>query len=120
MAYPSMGGKINPGSNADALGEGRKTGTAHLDEIGRAKGAVGEADLPDLARKLTKTNHRTSLPMADKAGVKPTAEYRDLMPKLKLVKDGELSGAHRPPRSEIDRIITENVGRLKETIKEPC
>ncbi len=104
--------------NAASLGEVLKTKTAHLDEIATAKGAVSEADMRDLARELTKTNHRTFLPMAEKAGVKPTAAYRDLMQKLMLVKDGEISGRQLPPRIEIDRIIAENVDRLKAAIKE--
>jgi hypothetical protein len=105
--------------NAESLGEVLKTKTAHLDEIARNKGAVSESDMRDLARELTKTNHRTFLPMADKAGVKPTAEYRDLMQKLMLVKDGEISSQQLPPRSDIDRIIAENVGLLKAAIQGP-
>lgn len=104
--------------NAASLGEVMKTKTGHLDEITAAKGAVSESDMRDLARELTKTNHRTFLPMAEKAGVKPTAAYRDLMQKLMLVKDGEISSSQLPPRSEIDRIIAENVDRLKAAIKE--
>ncbi|MBI5894882.1 MAG: hypothetical protein HZB24_02320, partial [Desulfobacterales bacterium] len=103
--------------NAESLGEVLKTKTGHLDEIARSKGAVSEADMRDLARELTKTNNRTFLPMADKAGLKPTAEYRELMQKLMLVKDGEISSQQLPPRSEIDRIIGENVGKLKDAIK---
>lgn len=72
----------------------------------------------DMARELTKTNNRTFLPMAEKAGVKPTVEYRDLMQKLALVKDGDLSSDQLPPRGEIDRIIAENVGMLKGAIKD--
>jgi hypothetical protein len=56
--------------------------------------------------------------MAEKAGVKPTAEYRDLMQKLMLVKDGDISSDHLPPIREMDRIIAENVGMLKDAIKE--
>jgi len=56
--------------------------------------------------------------MAEKAGVKPTAEYRDLMQKLALVKDGDLSSDQLPPRGEIDRIIAENVGMIKSAIKD--
>ena len=102
--------------NAESLGEVLKTKTGHLDEIARSKGAVSESDMRDLARELTKTNHRTFLPMAEKAGVKPTAAYRDLMQKLMLVKDGEISSGQLPPRSEIDRIIAENVGMLKQAL----
>ncbi|MBI5552754.1 MAG: hypothetical protein HY911_14695 [Desulfobacterales bacterium] len=102
--------------NAESLGEVMKTKTGHLDEIAQSRGAVSESDMRDLARELTKTNHRTFLPMAEKAGVKPTAEYRDLMQKLMLVKDGEISSGQLPPRSEIDRIIAENVGMLKQAL----
>jgi hypothetical protein len=56
--------------------------------------------------------------MAEKAGLKPTAEYRDLMQKLALVKDGDISSDHLPPVKEIDRIIAENVGMLKDSIKD--
>jgi hypothetical protein len=104
--------------NAASLGEVMKTKTAHLDEIARSKGAVSESDMRDLARELTKTNNRTFLPMAEKAGVKPSAEYRDLMQKLMLVKDGDISSSQLPPRSEIDRIIAENVDKLTDAIKE--
>lgn len=104
--------------NAESLGDVMKTKTGHLDEIAHNKGAVGESDMRDMARELTKTNNRTFLPMAEKAGVKPTVEYRDLMQKLALVKDGDLSSDQLPPRGEIDRIIAENVGMLKGAIKE--
>jgi hypothetical protein len=103
--------------NADSLGDVMKTKTGHLDEIAHNKGAVGESDMRDMARELTKTNNRTFLPMAEKAGVKPTGQYRDLMQKLALVKDGDLSSDQLPPRSEIDRIIAENVDKLKGAIK---
>jgi hypothetical protein len=104
--------------NAESLGDVMKTKTGHLDEIAHNKGAVGESDMRDMARELTKTNNRTFLPMAEKAGVKPTAEYRDLMQKLALVKDGDLSSDQLPPRGEIDRIIAENVDMLKSAIKD--
>jgi len=104
--------------NAESLGDVMKTKTGHLDEIAHNKGAVGESDMRDMARELTKTNNRTFLPMAEKAGVKPTGEYRDLMQKLALVKDGDLSSDQLPPRSEIDRIIAENVSMLKGAIKD--
>lgn len=104
--------------NAESLGDVMKTKTGHLDEIAHNKGAVGESDMRDMARELTKTNNRTFLPMAEKAGVKPTAEYRDLMQKLALVKDGDLSSDQLPPRGEIDRIIAENVGMIKSAIKD--
>lgn len=102
--------------NASSLGEVMRTKTGHLDEIARHKGAVTEGDVRDMARELVKTNNRTFLPMAEKAGVKPTAEYRDLMQKLMLVKDGEISSAKLPPRGEMDRIIRENVGRLEDAM----
>jgi primosomal protein N'' len=104
--------------NAESLGDVLKTKTEHLDEIARNKGAVGESDMRDMARELTKTNNRTFAPMAEKAGLKPTAEYRDLMQKLALVKDGDISSDHLPPVKEIDRIIAENVGMLKDSIKD--
>ncbi len=104
--------------NAESLGDVMKTKTGHLDEIAHNKGAVGESDMRDMARELTKTNNRTFLPMAEKAGVKPTAEYRDLMQKLALVRDNDLSSDKLPPRGDIDRIIAENVGMLKSAIKD--
>ncbi|MBN1363699.1 MAG: hypothetical protein JW976_02740 [Syntrophaceae bacterium] len=104
--------------NVESLGDVMKTKTGHLDEIAHNKGAVGESDMRDMARELTKTNNRTFLPMAEKSGVKPTAEYRDLMQKLTLVKDGDLSSNQLPPVKEIDRIIAENVDMLKDAIKE--
>jgi len=104
--------------NVDSLGDVFKTKTGHLDEIAHNKGAVGESDMRDMARELTKTNNRTFQPMADKAGVKPTAEYRDLMQKLALVKDGDLSSDKLPPVREIDRIISENVDLLKGAVKD--
>lgn len=104
--------------NAESLGDVMKTKTGHLDEIAHNKGAVSESDMRDMARELTKTNNRTFLPMAEKAGVKPTVEYRDLMQKLALVKDGDLSSDQLPPRGEIDRIIAENVRMLKDAIKD--
>lgn len=104
--------------NVDSLGDVFKTKTGHLDEIAHNKGAVGESDMRDMARELTKTNNRTFLPMADKAGVKPSAEYRDLMQKLALVRDNDLSSDKLPPRGEIDRIIAENVDLLKGAVKD--
>jgi hypothetical protein len=104
--------------NAASLGDVLKTKTEHLDEIARNKGVVTESNMRDMAREIVKTDHRTFLAMADKAGVKPTAEYRDLMQKLMLVKDGDISSDHLPPVREIDRIIAENVNMLKDAIKE--
>ncbi|HBB17851.1 MAG TPA: hypothetical protein DCZ97_12950 [Syntrophus sp. (in: bacteria)] len=104
--------------NAASLGDVLKTKTEHLDEIARNKGVVTESNMRDMAREIVKTDNRTFLAMADKAGVKPTAEYRDLMQKLTLVKDGDISSDHLPPIREIDRIIAENVGMLKDAIKE--
>ncbi|PIP07660.1 MAG: hypothetical protein COX51_06120 [Syntrophobacteraceae bacterium CG23_combo_of_CG06-09_8_20_14_all_50_8] len=103
--------------NAASLGDVLKTKTEHLDEIARNKGVVTESNMRDMAREIVKTDNRTFLAMADKAGVKPTAEYRDLMQKLTLVKDGDISSDHLPPVREIDRIIAENVGMLKDAIK---
>ncbi|MRR15542.1 MAG: hypothetical protein EG826_03680 [Deltaproteobacteria bacterium] len=105
-------------TNAASLGEVMKTKTEHLDEIARSKGGVTESNMRDMAREITKTDQRTFLAMADKAGVKPTPEYRDLMQKLKLVSDGDISSDHLPPVREIDRIIAENVGMLKDALKE--
>ncbi|MDI6742670.1 MAG: hypothetical protein QMD11_08015, partial [Smithella sp.] len=104
--------------NVDSLGDVFKTKTGHLDEIAHNKGAVVESDMRDMARELTKTNNRTFLPIAEKAGVKPTAEYRDLMQKLALVRDNDLSSDKLPPRGEIDRIIAENVNLLKGAVKD--
>jgi hypothetical protein len=103
--------------NAASLGDVMKTKTEHLDEIARNKGVVTESNMRDMAREIVKTDNRTFLAMADKAGVKPTAEYRDLMQKLALVKDGDISSDHLPPVREINRIIAENVGMLKDAIK---
>jgi hypothetical protein len=121
-ALKAPGDRISDGAmtkdNAESLGDVMKTKTGHLDEIAHNKGAVGESDMRDMAREIVKTDHRTFLAMADKAGVKPTAEYRDLMQKLMLVKDGDISSDHLPPVREMDRIIAQNVDMLKDAIKE--
>lgn len=104
--------------NAASLGEVMKTKTEHLDEIARNKGGVTESNMRDMAREITKTDQRTFFAMAQKAGVKPTQEYRDLMQKLKLVSDGDISSDHLPPVREIDRIIAENVNMLKDAIRD--
>jgi len=104
--------------NAASLGDVLKTKTEHLEEIARNKGVVTESNMRDMAREIVKTDNRTFLTMAEKAGVKPTAEYRDLMQKLMLVKDGDISSDHLPPVREMDRIIAQNVDMLKDAIKE--
>jgi hypothetical protein len=113
-----VSGAVMTRKNADSLGEVMKTKTQHLDDIARHKGAVSESDRRDMARELVKTNNRTFLPMARKAGVTPTPEFRDLMQKLMLTRDGEISSDQLPPLSEIDRIVWDNVERLKDAIKE--
>ncbi len=113
-----VSGAVMTRENADSLGEVMKTKTQHLDDIARHKGAVSESDRRDMARELVKTNNRTFLPMARKAGVTPNPEFRDLMQKLMLTRDGEISSDQLPPISEIDRIVRDNVERLKDAIKE--
>ena len=102
---------------ADSLGKVFETKTEHLKDIADQRGTVTESDMRDMAREIVKTSTRTFQPMSEKAGVKPTHEYRDLMQKLMLLRDGEISSDQVPSVSEIDRILAENSKNLSDAIK---
>jgi hypothetical protein len=99
-----------------SLGQVFQTKIDPIQQITDQKGVVKEADMRDMAREIVKTNQRTFVPMSEKAGVRPTAEYRDLMQKLMLVKDGEISSKQLPPLREIRRILATGTSTLTQAI----
>lgn len=99
-----------------SLGDVFNTKIDHIKDIAEQKGTVTESDMRDLAREIVKTNSRTFLPMSEKAGIKPTPEHRDLMLKLMLVRDGDISSKQLPPLSEINRILSASTSQLTDAI----